>query len=303
MRPTRLSVVLAREARHARTEADGWFERTSPGRTFRRVIEEIVAIELFDRAMTLAAKIFTSVLPVIIVGTTLTGGDIVAHGIDDQFGFDPAGGPLGGGGLQANDPSFAAFGVVGLLMVVISGTSFARTLTRIYAKIWNMPPSGLNHAWRWMAVLFTVAMSVPLLGIARSVAELRFVGRPLALVVEFAVWLFVWVLTPHLLTGGWVSGRVLWATGALTAAGLTAFRAGGRVVLPRITETAEAQFGQWGLVFTSISWLFGYSVIIVGAAAVTKALALDEGTIGRVLRGPEPALVPERTDPSTKGDS
>ncbi|MDJ0360798.1 hypothetical protein [Rhodococcus sp. H29-C3] len=295
-------MVLAREARHARTEADGWFERTSPGRTFRRVIEEIVAIELFDRAMTLAAKIFTSVLPVIIAATMFSGWDLVAHGIDDQFGFNPASGPGGSGGLQATDPSFATFGVVGLLMIVISGTSFARTLTRIYGKIWNMPPSGLNHAWRWMVVLFIVAMSVPLLGIARSVAELRFVGRPLALLVEFAVWLFVWVLTPHLLTGGWVSGRVLWATGALTAAGLTAFRAGGRVVLPRITETAEAQFGQWGLVFTSISWLFGYSVIIVGAAAVTKALALDEGPIGRVLRGPEPALVPESTDPSTPGD-
>ncbi|WP_254900647.1 hypothetical protein [Rhodococcus sp. 1168] len=114
--------------------------------------------------------------------------------------------------------------------------------------------------------------------------------------------MLVWVLTPHLLTAGWVSGRVLWATGAITAAGLTAFRAGGRVFLPRITETAEAQFGQWGLVFTSISLLFGYSIIIVGAAAVTKALALDEGPIGRILRGPEPALVPERTDPSTPGD-
>ncbi|PQP14391.1 hypothetical protein C5613_40935 [Rhodococcus opacus] len=291
MRSTKLSVALAGEARAARTEASGWLTGTSPGRTIRRVIVELADIELADRAMSLAAKIFTSVLPVIIAGTMFSGWDLVARGVDDQFGFDPTSASPGGGGLQATDPSFAAFGVVGLLMVAISGTSFARTLARIYGKIWDMPPTGFRQAWRWFVVLFTVVLSAPLLAMARGLADLRVVGIPLALLAEFAVWMFVWTLTPHLLTARWLSGRVLWATGALTAAALTAVRAGGRIVLPRITETAQTQFGAWGLVFTTISWLFVLSIVIVGAAAIIKALALDDAFIGRYLRGPEGAPV------------
>jgi membrane protein len=40
------------------------------------------------------------------------------------------------------------------------------------------------------------------------------------------------------------------------------------------------------LVFTSMSWLFVLSRVIVGAATITKALALGGGYLGRYLRGP-----------------
>ncbi len=57
-------MALAREALAAHTEtANGWLQGTPPGRTVRRIIDGLVGIELFDRSMTLAARIFTSVLP------------------------------------------------------------------------------------------------------------------------------------------------------------------------------------------------------------------------------------------------
>lgn len=282
-------MALAREARVARTGAHGWLEATPLGRMIRRAIAELVHIEIADRAMTLAAKMFTSVLPVIIAGTMFSGWDLVARGVDDQFGYDPTTLSPGGTGLQATDPSFAAFGVAGLLMITISGTSFARTLGRIYGKIWEMPPSDARRVWRWLVVLCAVVLAAPLLGVTRELADLRYVGVPLALLAEFVIWMFVWTLTPFLLTAGWLSGRVLWATGAITAAGLTAVRAGGRIVLPRTTETSQTQFGAWGLVFTTIGWLFILSLVIVGSPAIVKALALDDAVVGRFLRGPEVA--------------
>lgn len=140
--------------------------------------------------------------------------------------------------------------------------------------------------------LLLVALSVALVGVMREVSGVRYVGVPLAFLGELVVWMLVWTVCPYLLTVGALSGRVLWFTGLLTASGLTVARTVGRFVLPKFTATAQTKFGPLGLVFTSISWLFVLSMVVVGAAAISKALALDEGWVGKYLRGP--ASLPEQ---------
>ncbi|MEU2125136.1 hypothetical protein [Nocardia niwae] len=288
MRSVKLSVALAREVSLARSRAaTGWLRGTPQGRTARRVIEGFAEIQLVDRSMVLAAQIFTSVLPVIIAASVFSGWHAAAEAINDQLGFDS--GSLGGdAGTAPADPALAAFGVVGLLMVVLGGTSFARALARVYAAVWKVPALGPRDAWRWLAALLAVAIAVALVGQTRELAQIRYAGRPLALVGEAVVWGCVWTAAPYLLTKGALTGRLLWVSGALTAAGLTAMHVVGRVVLPRTTANAEAHFGPLGLAFTTVSWLFVLSVVIVGAASIVKALALDETAVGRFLRGPQP---------------
>lgn len=280
MRSTRLFGKLAKDLAARMESASGW------PRTLRRIVDGFVEIEIVDRSMTLAAQIFTSVLPVLIAGSFLPYWDLAGRAINDQLGFDTEILVSGVGTFTVTDPTFAAFGVVGLLMVLISGTSFAKALARIYAKIWNVPSIRVRNAWRWLVVLLLVAFSAVLLGAIRELTGLRYVGVPLAIAGELAVWMLVWTISPYLLTMGKLSGRVLWMTGALTASGLTVVRAAGRLVLPRITDTAYTRFGLLGPVFTSISWLFVLSAVVVGAATITKALALDESPLGRYLRGP-----------------
>ncbi|MDE8647595.1 hypothetical protein PXH69_21710 [Rhodococcus qingshengii] len=285
MRSNKLSVALSREALAARTEsANGWLRGTPQGRTVRRVLDGFVDIEIADRSMTLAAKIFTAVLPVIIAASIFSTWDVATRAIDEQFGFDPTTLSARVGTFSAADPSFAAFGVAGLLMVAISGTSFARALGRIYGKIWSVPSISMRDFWRCVVVLLLVASSATLVGLMREVSDVRYVGVPLAALGELLVWMLVWTLCPYLLTVSALSGRVLWATGLLTASALTAVRTAGRFVLPTFTASAQAKFGPLGLVFTSISWLFVLSMVIVGAAAITKAVALDEGSVGEYLR-------------------
>ena len=113
-----------------------------------------------------------------------------------------------------------------------------------------------------------------------------YLGSSLVLFAQFAVWAGLWTLVPYLLTERRLSARVLWSTGMITAAGLTVLRIGGNVVLPRTVATAEAKFGDLGLVFTAIGWMFVACGIVVGASVITKALALDEGPVGHYLRGP-----------------
>ncbi len=238
----------------------------------RQVLEEFADIEIVDRSMTLAAKIFTCVLPVIIAGSVFSQLDLATRAIDDQLGLNRTTFRSAFGVVASTDPTFAAFGVVGLLMVVISGASFAKTLARIYGKLWDVPAIGLRDAWRWPVVLLVVAFSAATIGAVRELAGLRYFGLPLTLAGELLVWMIVWTLCAYLLTMGTLRGRALWVTGALTAVGLTSVRAGGRLVLPKITASAQAKFGLLGPVFTAISWLFVLSVVVVGAATIAKVL-------------------------------
>ncbi|MET8652540.1 hypothetical protein [Nocardia aurea] len=280
-----MSVALAREMSLARTEAvTGLLRGTPYGRTIRRVLEGFADIQIADRSLALAAQIFTSVLPVIIAASVISGWDAAENTIRDQFGFDST--ALGAGpDTTVADPTVAAFGVVGLFVVLIGGTSFARALGRLYQVVWKVPAIGGRDAWRWLAVLLTVALAAGVVGQTRQLGRIAYVGPPLSLAIELIIWSFVWILVPFVLTKGTLNGRLLWTSGILTAIGLCLVHIAGRVVLPRLAANAREQFGPLGLAFTSISWLFVLSLVIVGAAAVVKAFALDETVVGRFLRG------------------
>src|SRR5262249_20911631 len=62
----------------------------------------------------------------------------------------------------ANSSGFGAFGVVGVIVVLISATSLSRALTRAYDTIWRhgrtrIPPKA---TWRWLAAVMVLAGSL-----------------------------------------------------------------------------------------------------------------------------------------------
>ncbi|GAB2644976.1 hypothetical protein ABI214_11660 [Prescottella soli] len=287
MRSSKFNVALAREALAARSEtAQGWLRGTAPGRTVQRMLSGIVDIDWADRSMTLAAQSFTSVLPVVIVASTVGSRDTFTAGFFSQFGINLDSVDVPPGSFEPTEPTFAAFGIIGLLMVVLSGTSFARALGRMYGRVWHVPTLKMSSWWRWVAVLLSVASSAALVGFTEILRDVPYLGGCLALVAQFAVWTGLWSLVPYLLTERRLSPRVLWTTGVITAVGLSALGVAGDIVLPRTAAAAETKFGELGLVFTAIGWMFVACVIIVSATVITKALALDEGPVGRYLRGP-----------------
>jgi membrane protein len=299
VKSSKLSVSLAKEALAVRKQtARGWLRRTSAGRTMARIIKGIIDIELADRSMTLAAQEFTSVLPVIIAVGTIGNLNSAGSTIFEQVGIDPSEfdlSPVTATALESNTPTFATFGVIGILMVILSGTSFARALGRLYGKVWNIPTLSIRGGWRWVAVLFAVASAVSLLGAARNVNGLQWwVGLPLEFGIELVVWFALWAAVPYLLTEGRLAGRVLWATAAATSFGLAVLAIAGKIYLPFAGASAQDKFGALGLVFTSITWMFVMSGVVVAAATTVKALALDEGWVGRALRGPSPLLEPAK---------
>jgi len=109
-----------------------------PGATLSlRILTDIARGDITDRAMTLAAQAFTSILPIVILLLTLPGSDVV----DDA---------LSGLGIPVskldhnsvdNPQSFATFGIIGALMTIAGATSLSRALGRMYVAIWGVTDS------------------------------------------------------------------------------------------------------------------------------------------------------------------
>ncbi|MDG3011771.1 hypothetical protein G4X40_16620 [Rhodococcus sp. D2-41] len=284
MKSTKLAELVNQEkiAAH-RQNAEGWLLNNPVGRTAQRILDGFLAIELTDRAMTLAAQSFSSVLPVVIAVASIRQATPIRDTLTQQFGVSPS--VLKHfEGVDYTAPTYTTFGVIGILMLIISGTSFARALGRVYARIWDVEPAGIRGAWRWLVAVLAAASAVAGAGAATRLAAISVLGPPLEWLAEFLVWLALWTLLPYLLTEGRISGRPLWATGFLTAVAVAATRIGARPFLTHSAASAQDKFGALGLVFTLISWAFVMWIVVIGVGVITKALLLDEGWVGKALR-------------------
>jgi membrane protein len=256
-----------------------------PGRILGRLIE----VNFLDRTVILAAQAFSAILPLIMVVNIVSphpGGDSPAAALARRLGL----GPRDVASLQsaiAPPPSArASIGVLGVILALLTATSFARALQRSYELAWRLPPAGLRAAWRPLALVIGLAVYVELLflfgrlvrGIpARSLLE--------DLVTFVGAWA-VWTGAGSVLLAGRVRPRLLAVGGLLTAVGFAILRRLAAVYLPDLVATNQQQFGLLGVAFTLFSWLSACAFVIVVATVVGAVLAEDAGRLGRFIRTP-----------------
>ncbi|GAA4749327.1 hypothetical protein GCM10023217_19490 [Gordonia alkaliphila] len=235
------------------------------------VVEILVAlgrVGVSDRAMTLAGQAFTSLLPVLILITTLSSDGPVGRAmrrISTQWLELEMTTP------STDESTSATFGILGVLMVLIGATSFTRALDRMYAEVWALPKLGLAGWWRWPLIIGTLVA-----GITAEVFGIRnwpFGGELVVQTVfSFVLWTLVWATIIRLLTAGRIDGRAVVATGLATGAAVALFFLVTTIGFGDILDTAENRFGTLGVVFSVIGWLFVYSGIVVTAATVMHVL-------------------------------
>lgn len=239
------------------------------------VLFDLGRANVTDRAMTLAGQAFTSILPVMLLITTVRG-----HGVIDRT-LDR----IGTQWLDLNpDPAVAtgaqtySFGVFGALMTLIGATSFSRALDRIYAETWQTPKLGVAGWWRWPLVIAAI-----LVGVTAEVFVVRVAGdaAPAVLtevaetLLSFGVWTLVWASVTRLLTAGRrTAAEVLW-TGAAAGAAVALFLLATQFGFNTILAGAEAQFGTLGVVFTVIGWLFVYAWVMVAAVVAAHTILVS----------------------------
>jgi membrane protein len=263
-----------------------WLQHVPGGPLLLRLISDLARSEIADRSMTLAGQAFTSILPVMIVLSTIrTNGYI-----DDT---------LGNYGLSAEDlaltsgdanQSTVTFGVIGGLMTLISATSFSRALDRMYARVWGTPKLKFSKGWRWLVVVVAISLGVTVQGLIARLGDIGtfdLIGLGLQVSADLAFWTVLWFFVCRMLTEKRVNVRCSLLTGMISAIGLTGLSLGSRVALEPILDSATSQFGILGVIFTIISWLFVFSAVLVASTVIVYALASDTGRIGHFLRTPE----------------
>ncbi len=221
-----------------------------------------------DRAMTLAGQAFTSILPVMILITSLsTNGPIdrAMTRIGTQWlQLEPAS-PIG------STPGAASFGVVGAFMTIVGATSFSRALDRMYAEVWGTPKLGVAGWWRWPLVIaaFVLGITAEVFGIRGSGIGQSMVAATL---VSCVLWALVWAYVTRLLTAGRVRRDDVLLTGAAAGVVVAVFFLSTELAFGPILHGAEVRFGTLGVVFSVISWLFVYAWLVVAAVVVARTV-------------------------------
>ena len=254
-----------------------------PGRILGRLVE----VRFLDRTVILAAQAFSAILPLFIVVTTISphpGGDSLGAYLARRLG------------LAADDVSSlqvavapppsarASIGVLGVVLALLTATSFARALQRSYELAWRLPRAGLRAAWRPLALVIGLALYVELLFLFGRLVRGVPAGTLLEDLVTFAGAWALWTGAGWILLGGRVRPRLLAAGGLLTAVGFAVLRRLSAFYLPTLVTSNQQQYGLLGVAFTLFSWLSASAFIIVVATVIGAVLAEDPGRIGQRIR-------------------
>jgi len=260
-----------------------WLLSQWPGRIALRSAASCIRLGIFDRSMTLAAQFFTSVLPILILAATWVGSRDTNRLADALNMPDESRKAL----ADAVGTSTGAFGIVGTLMVLISATSLSRAFTRAFATIWEVPKprNSISSAWRWLAVVVTLALSlVALRALVQAAAELPppgFWRLIVAAVCDFGVAVFV----PWVLLESKVRPRLLLTGALIYAVVMCVVRPAAALWLPKALESSADHYGTIGVAFTYIAWLYVVAWIFLAAAVLGHVITTDRGRFGDWIRG------------------
>ncbi|MCY1136861.1 YihY/virulence factor BrkB family protein [Actinoplanes sp. Pm04-4] len=238
----------------------------------QRLLGELVRVQIFDRAMTLAAQAFTSLFPLVIMIGALSGSaardrltDLIRLPADStRLVQDALGGSRSG-----------AFGVLGSLIVVLSATGLARALARAYRATWSVAGRRAGPAdtgWQIGTVLLVVLF---LIGVRLLVhlTDLLPAAGVAGVVVTLLADCGLAVLLPRVLLGPVVPRDRLLLGGLLFGLIMLGVRAAGAIYLPRALQSSTERYGTIGLAFTYIGWLYVLSFCLLLSAILAVVLA------------------------------
>jgi membrane protein len=251
-------------------------------------------VEPFDRAMTLAAQAFTSLFPLFIAVAALlpAGSQSLSDRLSDGLGLSDSSRAVLEQVLPAQPETRGVFGLFGVIIVVIGATSLSRALARMYAKVWQVPPSaGFTSGWRWVAVLFGVALAFLTARALSAASHGNTYATAGSLLVTLILNTLLWTWAPWLLLARRVSWRRLLPGGVLMGGCTVVTSIAGGVYLPRALASASRQFGALGIAFTYIGWLFIVAFVLVCSTVLGGVLARDESRLAQRIVGepPDPA--------------
>jgi membrane protein len=251
--------------------------------------------------MTLAAQAFTSIFPLVIAAFSVlhrSDAERLGDRLADALALPAATRASLLDALPAESEQVATFGLLSLLIVLLSATSFSRALTRMYARAWSVRPPGWTAGWRWIAAVVAIAACTVLLKAVQQAAEGDRAAVTAALLLTFVVGSALWTWLPWVLLAGGVRWQLLAPAGLIMGAATVATFFASRIYMPRALRYASGRYGDLGVAFTYIGWLFAVSFVLVMATVVGTVLTREPGVISRWLTRGDDAHPAASTSPT-----
>jgi membrane protein len=232
------------------------------------IVDEMVRVEVIDRALALASKLFVAVIPLsIILRAVLPGSDSFGQDLVVRLG-------LTGQGATATRTLFASGGevrgavsVVGIVIVLYSMLSFTRGLQRVYLNIWRLHPLPFDALARQVAWIAGFVVYTSLLGPLHDFDHRHNLGVAYA-VVSISLSAGFWVWTPYVLLGKRIPWRRMLPTGLLTGAAIAAYTTASALFLAMTFTRNAERYGLIGVAFGMVTWLFAYAGVVVVCAVL-----------------------------------
>ncbi|MFK4145277.1 YhjD/YihY/BrkB family envelope integrity protein [Streptomyces sp. NPDC004065] len=240
-----------------------------------RLLDRMVAVNIFDSATRLAAQCFLTAVPLLFVVGAYAPAAVrrqLVTSVSAVFGLSGASRTelervfqSSGGNLKQ------ATGAVGGLMVLLSATAVSRAVQRLCKRAWRVPRAGVRIApWRWLAwILLWLTVLVVQAPLREGFGAGPWLGIPLTLLIQTALWWW----TQHLLLGGLIGWAPLLPGALVTAAAIGAASLTAHFYMPAALNRALGEYGALGSVFVLLSWLIVVCVAIAVGISVGAVLA------------------------------
>jgi membrane protein len=232
------------------------------------IITEWYRIEVVDRSMAIGAQGLLAVLPMLVVLAAFLPHEAATtlyEQVSDTMGLKPGDSqPLGT--LLTGGEGSANAGWIGLLIALISATSFARALQRMYARAFDLPWDGRHGKIRASTIwLFTWLSFLAFLAWwGRHSDNLPFAT---AVVVAVVLHLGFWWWSLHFLLLGDCSWSDLLPTALLATIAIAVVVRGSDLVMPVYARSMTGQYGAFGLILALATWMVAMAGVLVLTAA------------------------------------
>ena len=206
---------------HARAVARGFAQRlgsTPIGVLWSRLFE----VEFVDRSVALAAKLFVSFFPLLIVAAAVARAGVhqaIVAVVMDRLGVSGEALDMVQQAFASPEATKAATGILGVLLALAYAVSFTTALQRVYLPAWRRPPGGgVRNKGRGALWVGGVLVYIVLLATVRDLIG-GTTGTLSTWLLSALAGTLLWWWTARLMLRGEVRWRPLLPTAALTALG------------------------------------------------------------------------------------
>lgn len=245
-----------------------WRQRVERLPVIGTIITEWYRIEVVDRSMAIGAQALLAVLPMLVVLAAFLPHDAATTlylEVSDLVGLKPSDSqPLGA--LMTGGEGSENAGWIGLLIALVSATSFARALQRMYARAFALPWEARRGKLRastiwlftWIGFLAFLAWWGHLSGDLPLVT-----GIVVSVVLELGFW---WWSLHYLLLGD-CSWSDLLPTALLATVAIAVVVRSSDLVMPVYARSMTGQYGAFGFILALATWMVAMAGVLVLTAA------------------------------------